>query len=123
MPYKIDLMNEKGVVKLKFSGESDSDDHKRSREDAVNFCEENKFVKVLVDMTEQESFMSGDTVKLYDYGKEFAKGLFPTGTKLAVVNENGPKPDVNFVVTVSRNRGVFMQLYNDTSEALEWLLS
>ncbi|NQT00592.1 MAG: hypothetical protein HQ580_01070 [Planctomycetes bacterium] len=80
MPYKIDVMDEKGIVKLKFSGESDSEEHKRSREYAVNLCRERGFVKVLVNMTDQESFMSGETLELYVFGKEFAKGLFPGGT-------------------------------------------
>jgi hypothetical protein len=51
----------------------------------------------------------------------FENGLFPVNTKFSVVNEGGPKQDVNFVITVAENRGISMKLFNDSSEALQWL--
>ena len=123
MPFKIEVMDEEGVVKLKFSGASDSGEHIQARERAIQLCREREFVKVLVDMTEQESFMSGTTVELYEFGEGFANELFSKDTRIAVVNESGPKRDLHFVVDVARKTGVTMQLFNDTSEALKWLLS
>ena len=105
MPYEVDVMDEQGVVKLKFSGESDSVEHNRARECAINLCREREFSKVLVDMTEQESFMAGTTVELYEFGEGFANELFSKDTRIAVVNESGPKRDLHFVVDVARKTG------------------
>ena len=123
MPFKVSVMDEEGVVKLTFSGASDSGEHTKARERAIKLCREKEFVKVLVDMTEQESFMAGTTVELYKFGEGFANELFSKDTKLAVVNESGPKRDLHFVVDVARKTGVAMQIFNDTSQALEWLRS
>jgi hypothetical protein len=59
MPFQIDIMKKKGIVKLTFSGNSDLEEHKRSRDDAAAICREKGFIRVWVDMTELESFMCG----------------------------------------------------------------
>ena len=72
-------------------------------------------------MTEEESFMSGSTFDLFEFGKEFPMGQFPRKVKIAVVDGNGPKPDVRFVVTVAKNRGFTMELFTDADDARRWL--
>ena len=65
--------------------------------------------------------MSSSTLDLFEFGKEFTMGEFPRDARIAVVNQNGPNPDLEFVVTVAWNRGFSMELFNDVAEARRWL--
>ena len=123
MPYKIDVMRKKRVVRLAFFGDSDSEEHKQSRQEAAKLCHKKGFTRVLVDLTEQKSLMSGSTIDLFEFGAGFKDDPYPENTKIAAVNESDPKPDVDFVVTVASNRGITTQLFNNTDKALAWLLS
>jgi len=123
MPYKINVMRKRKIIRLTFFGDSDAEEHKKSRQEAAKLCHRKGFTRVLVDLTEQDSLMSGSTMDLYKFGTGFKDDPYPENTKIAAVNESGPKPDLDFVVTVASNRGITTQLFNNTDEAVEWLLS
>ena len=121
MPYHLSQIDRDAFVRLRFSGKSNRREHEEARSAAVELCEITGYRRLIVDMTEEESFMSGSTLDLFKFGTEFAMGQFPRKVKIAVVNENGPKPDVEFVVAVAQNRGFTMELFNDVDEAWRWL--
>lgn len=121
MPYHLSQIESDALIRLRFSGKSDRREHEEARSAAVELCETTGYWRLIVDMTEEESFMSGSTLDLFQFGTLFATGQFPRKMKIAVVNKSGPKPDVDFVVTVAKNRGFTMELFNDVDEASRWL--
>ena len=122
MPYRIKMIDG-GVIELRFSGASDVREHEKSRDDVADLCREKGLTRVLVDMSEQTSFEGGATMDLFGFGESFVKGKFPRSAAIAVVNPVSEEAadDVEFVVTVARNRGFSMELFRDTEEALKWL--
>jgi hypothetical protein len=94
MPFTIDVMKRKRIVRLTFLGDSDAGEHKRSGQEAARLFHNKKFTRVLVDLTNQDSLMSGSTIDLYELGAGFKENPYPENTKIiAAVNESGPKPD------------------------------
>ncbi len=108
-------------MRLRFSGESSQRENEEARSAVAELCEITGYRRLIVDVTEVESFMSGSTLDLFKFGTEFAMGQFPRKMKIAVVNENGPQPDVNLVILVALNLGFTMELFNDVDEAWRWL--
>lgn len=120
MAYEISVTGDEKVVNLRFSGDSDAAENQRARDEVVALCAERGLTRMLVDMTEVGSIMSGQTLDLFRFGEDFAKGMFPQDARIAVV-EKDPNPDVDFVVTVARNRGFLMEVFDDRDKALAWL--
>ncbi len=121
MPYHLSQIDKDALMRLRFWGESSQREHEEARSAAAELCEITGYRRLIVDMTEEESFMSGSTDDLFKFGTEFAMGQFPRKMKIAVVNENGPQPDVNLVILVALNLGFTMDLFNDVDEAWRWL--
>jgi hypothetical protein len=122
MPYELSIDDESGIVQLGFTGNSTIGEHEISRDKLARLLDENGLRRAIVDMTKEESFMKGSTLHLFDFGCSLASAVFSRGVKLAVVDENGSKSDVDFVVTVASNRGFVVQLFTDTARAIEWLV-
>jgi hypothetical protein len=122
MSYELNLIDEE-IIYLRFSGESDSSEHEQSRDEAAKICREKGLARVLVDMSAQTAFMASETMDLYKFGESFVKGSFPRQACIAVVADPTVPVgrDVNFVITVARNRGFRVQLFQDQEEALQWL--
>ncbi len=121
MPYHLSQIDKDALMRLRFSGESSQRENEEARSAAAELSEITGYRRLIVDVTEAGSFMSGSTLDLFKFGTEFAKGQFPRKVKIAVVNENGPQPDIDFIVNVAQNRGFTMVLFNDVDEAWRWL--
>jgi hypothetical protein len=112
-----------GIVELRFSGVSAIEEHQRSRDEVAELCRLKGLTRVLVDMSEQSSSMGGGTMDLFAFGESFVKGKFPRNASIAVVGKPATETDddLQFVVTVARNRGFSMELFRDAADALTWL--
>ena len=123
MAYKITIIDE-GVVELRFSDVSSIEEHERARDELADLCRKKGLTKVLVDMSEQFSSMGGGTMDLFGFGESFVKGKFPRNASIAVVGKQASEADedLEFVVTVARNRGFAMELFRDAGDAMTWLL-
>ena len=121
MPYDLSQIDRDGVIRLLFSGKPDLREHEEARSAAAELCETMGCWRLIVDMTKLESIKSCSTVDLFEFGRQFSMGQFPPKTKIAVVSEDSRKPELGFVVTVARNRGFFMKIFNDVDEAQRWL--
>ena len=121
MAYHLSQIDKDALIRLRFSGETSQREHEEARSAAAELCEITGYRRLIVDVTEVESFMSGSTLKLFKFGTEFAMGQFPRKVKIAAVNENGPQPDMDFIANVAHNRGFTIELFNDVDEAWRWL--
>ncbi len=121
MPYHLSQIDKDALMRLRFSGESSLRENEEARSAAAELSEITGYRRLIVDVTEAGSFMSGSTLDLFKFGTEFAKGQFPRKVKIAAVNENGPQRDIEFIVNVANNRGFTIELFNDVDEAWRWL--
>ncbi len=67
---------------------------------------------------------TGNTMALFNIGKEFPQIDFPDDVRIAVVCKKSKLPDFTFAETVAINRGAyFVQVFTDLEVATNWLLS
>jgi len=121
MPYEISQDGSNELIYLRFLGGSSHQEHLDSRVEAIELCRGTGYKRLVVDTSKEEPMMPGSTLDLYEFGKNFTTGDFPAGLKIAVVDEEGVKPDIEFVTNVMRNRGFLVELFNNADEAVEWL--
>jgi hypothetical protein len=122
MSYEIRVI-EGDVVELSFAAVSAIEEHERARDEVADLCRQKGLTKVLVDMSERSSVMGGATMDLFGFGESFVKGKFPRSASIAVVGKPVAEPDddLEFVVTVARNRGFAIELFHAVDDALRWL--
>jgi hypothetical protein len=122
MPYEIRVLDG-GVIELRFSDVSAIEEHERARDEVADLCRQEGLTRVLVDMSERSSTMGGATMDLFGFGESFVKGRFPRTASIAAVGKQPAEADddLEFVVTVARNRGFSMELFHSAEDALRWL--
>ena len=90
-----------------------------ARTKAIHLLEANKWKKMLVDL--RKATIGVTDLELF-YFTASHREKFPLGMKIAVVGNPKDHHKTSFADTVSCNRGVRMQTFDNWDQATEWLV-
>ncbi|UCG51509.1 MAG: hypothetical protein JSW58_15195 [Candidatus Latescibacterota bacterium] len=121
MPYEIRVIDDEEIVSVRLSGRVEVAEHVDARRDTLRLCEEKETIKILVDLVDLTSSMA--TFEAYDFGSTFGTDGATVPIIMAVVLPRDPRvrKDVQFIITVARNRGSQVDEFDDEDKAREWL--
>jgi hypothetical protein len=123
MPYEVSFDKHDKIVFLRASGLVTHEEHEAARRQAAQLCRENKCLRILADLQELDTEKSS-TLNCFDYGEALAQENIPHLTRIAIVlpTDLDSSMDIQFVSTVSANRGRPTLQFKTIEEAKQWLL-
>lgn len=120
MGSSVSYREEEGVIAVFEFGTVTASDFESAVDSIARLNRETGCSRVFVDAREQRSLTEG--LDAYDRAVLAAGRLRNTGIRLCILVD-GPLADGHrFFETVSRNRGLFSQVFDDEAAAREWLL-
>ena len=117
MPETVSINKRLGVIQIDSSGDVDKRDLYSSLQSVLEIVEKTGLKKVLVDTTKQTKLPTIQV--LHRFGKELSTRA--RMLKHAVTVSQLPHNDLQFIETVSVNRGVNMRIFDSVDHALAWL--
>lgn len=123
MSIEIEVLDDKEVVVIVVSGDVDSQQVTRMREESVSLHEQTGHKNFIVDLRKLDSLESGKTPTIMGLGYTFSEVGFSVWTNTAVllpVNENAREQvSLLHTVEVNRGRGVLKNV-ESFEEAFDW---
>ena len=117
MAYEVNNIDEKGMVKIRYSGNIRLTERLQCLEKAMGLCRDRDTKKIMVDLREHELEMS--VLEMYNLGKTIAKSAAQE-VKIAYVCDKEDL-DNQFVETVARNQGAMIRSFMSLDDAFIWL--
>jgi hypothetical protein len=117
MPEEVTVRDDLKVIQVVSHGDITHEDLTATLEAILGFQEDRGFKRVLVDGAGATSYPS--TLPVFDFGSEVAVSL--AGTKVAIMIKREMRGQAEFFVTVARNRGANVSLFDTREAALSWL--
>ena len=123
MSYQIFYDDKRKIAELKFNNPISLAEKKMARNQAVNICVNKKAKRVLVDMSKIITAGNMQILDLYEFGATWSYEILSGPIKYAIVlpEDRRSKEDINFLITVGLNRGVFIKSFLHRDGAIEWL--
>ena len=119
MTYKIDQIPAQGYLHVVVTGEETTEN---LRSVWTQIAQTSKDLGTNLILCEGYLEGTGNTMALFDIGKEFPKIDFPANVRVAVVCKESKLPDFKFAETVAFNRGAhFVSVFTDLNLAIKWL--
>ena len=118
MPEDVTVLEGQEIIKVHSWGIIKPRDLWKTLQTVMRIHDESGLRKVLVDATGENTFPA--TGDVFDFGEELAKA-HDKGMQFAIVTSPGTALDLQFLETVARNRGGFVQNFMSEEEALIWL--
>jgi hypothetical protein len=115
-----DLQNLPGhrIVISSFTGPIKTENRYRNRDLTLSFCKENGIKLLIVDTRGQVS--QSTTLEIHEFSEELAK--MAIGFRIAFIRDD-IDIDVQFMDTVSSNRGCTCKSFLNLEDAVQWLES
>jgi len=125
MPYELTIDEDNETIQVRLWDFLTSDEHRAARRNAVQLCVEHQFRRLLIDLRDLKTQNVSTTGSCYDFGESLTEGAVPQGTFLAHVMpiDATARRDVQFTLTVAKNRGGSVEGFTTAEEASRWLLS
>lgn len=105
------------VIEVKFRGNINTEDFKKSLDAILGIRQDQGLTKVLVDATKATSYPSTTSIILF--GSGVAEPL--RGIRLAIASPLKIQENPAFFETVTINRGAVVRAFDSADEALAWL--
>ena len=119
MPEKVTIREDLQIIHVDSYDDVSLEDLKGSLQTVLTLSQARGITRVLVDATRESSLP--DTLPMFEFGSDLARIV--GGLKFAVVRPPALKEDLNFLESVTRNRGAMVRIFSTEAEALGWLLS
>ena len=118
MPEEVTVLEDLQIIKVDSYGDVTATDLKKALEAVVRIRQERGLTRVFVDATKQTSLP--DTFSAFKFGERLAHAI--QGLRVAVVGGKMLAKDLEFIQTVTQNRGGILQVFDTKEDALAWLM-
>ena len=119
MPQKINIKNDDGIIMVESSGRVSYGDFIETFNNVKKLVEKTGYNKLLDDATNEELILS--TFEIFEFFSEY----IPRNLKHAMLVDDRTKSKSSrmFGETVAKNRGFQVQLFENRTSAIDWLLA
>ncbi len=121
MAWQVEYLTAHNIVKATYTGHVSADDFKQGVTRTMEVARENKTLLFLIDDTQLEAAVS--TPEIYAMPSFYEEMKGSRRARIAVLLPAGGQilEDVQFYVTVCRNKGWLVEAFTDEQEAIDWL--
>lgn len=116
----VNLDGDQNFVHVVLSGDLTKDTLGDAREEASRMLIENDTTKLLIDVSRGEKKIS--IFEDFEFTEEH-RLHFPNGTRIAMVASLEQRRSLRHVEAFSQSDAVYMQLFVDEDEAIDWLVN
>jgi len=118
MPYELNVNTAEGYVVVEHYGVTNLDESIQVGQAALKLAMEQKLSRIFIDITRIEG--KAGIIDLFLSTKFHAENA-PMRPKAAMLGRPDQGPDMEFIETVGLNRGMYIKVFIDRTEALAWL--
>ena len=119
MPEKVSILEDLKVIKIESWGDVNEKEMRVTLDEVLEIHKKRGYTKVFVDASKMDSMPT--TLPMFQFGSDMAERVM--SMKYAAFMSPKLLPDMDFLETVTRNRGMQVKMFNSEEAALEWLLA
>ena len=123
MAYEIKVDTERRNVQIAYYSPTNLEEIGQGRGEMLQACEEHKIHNILLDLSNMVVKASLSFTDCFFLADSWTQEKRPLGIFLACVmpKEKEAHDYVSFYITAAKNRGLFIEGFNDTYSAKQWL--
>ena len=123
MAWSVDYNSDLGFIQVVYTGLVTFNEFKEATNKVLSMSKSHKENRILIDDSKLEIAVS--TTEIYKLPLFYDDVKANRRSRLALILPTAPQPreDVQFFVTVCRNRGWYIKGFGKRQEAIEWLVS
>ena len=114
---EIEVDESRGIMEVCSYANSTKADIARAIGEVQHLYETKGYTRILADTTQQERMPN--TADVYDVFSQYPRGF---KTAILVNQDQDTQDDLEFAETVSRNRGIQIEIFFDRANAIQWLI-
>ena len=119
MPETIEIIKDKGIVKITYNEEMTEIDLRKSRETLNNICTQHGYSKILVDATKFPSKFP--IIEAFNHGLSLAKNFTFRNAKHAVIASDNNFKILDFISSIANGRGGHVKMFFSIDKSESWL--